>query len=104
MDILSELELMAANVEESNDLDTDIVEGDLERWKMLFDLNTKEAENCIREHRANLTRYRISDEHWAVIRSQMITQGHNKESYEFSLRQQWPMKPTAQQKSPPDAK
>jgi hypothetical protein len=96
---------MAANIEEFNHLDADIEEEDLKRWKVLFDLNTKEAENLIREHRANLIHYQISDEHdYDMIRSQMTSRGHNKDSYEFSLRQRRPMELTAEQKLSLDAK
>jgi len=45
MDPLSELELMAANIEEFNDPNTDLAEADLRRWKCLFEMNPNEAEN-----------------------------------------------------------
>ena len=103
MDPLSELELMAANIEEFNDPNTDLAEADLRRWKDLFDMDPNQAENCIREHRANLTRYRISDDHWDMIRSEMTSQGHDKESFEFSLRQYRQRKPAVPDKSPENA-
>ncbi|KAF2093779.1 hypothetical protein NA57DRAFT_47373, partial [Rhizodiscina lignyota] len=44
-----------------------------------------EAASRIKEHRSNINRPRISDEHWDMIRSRKTLIGHDKESYEYSI-------------------
>ena len=85
MDFCSELELMAANASTNSE---EISNKDVTRWHALFGYTDVKAESSIKEHRANLARPRASDEHWAIVRSEMATLGHDKESYEYSLHLQ----------------
>lgn len=88
MDILcSELELMATNSLTWNEPDTDDVRPtDIARWQQLFAVNYEEAEKRLRGHRNDFARCRISDDHWDLVRAEMELLGHDKESYEYSLR------------------
>lgn len=82
MDLFAEeLESMAINVTEE---DT-ISEIDLERWQKLFNLPPFEASTALEGYRQDLSRKRISDEHWDAVKVEKQAEGHDRESYEYSL-------------------
>lgn len=83
MDLLAELESMAINVAEE---DT-ILDADIERWQKLFGFTASAAFTTLEEYRKDFLRFRISDEHWDVVKSQKQAEGHDREAYEFSLTQ-----------------
>lgn len=58
------------------------------RWQKLFGLSEDQAIDRIQEHRYNLTRTRISDAHWDMIRSEKESNGYDRESYEYELELQ----------------
>ncbi|KAK7885624.1 hypothetical protein LTR67_010417 [Exophiala xenobiotica] len=82
MDILAELETMATNVTEEDDM---ISDADVQRWQKLFNLTRSDSSNAIETYRGNYSRARITDEHWDAIKSTQEAKGHNRESYEYSL-------------------
>ncbi|KAK5462959.1 hypothetical protein LTS15_002671 [Exophiala xenobiotica] len=84
MDILAELETMATNVTEEDDMVSD---ADVQRWQILFGLTRSDSCNAIETYRGNFSRTRITDEHWNAVRSTQEAKGHNRESYEYSLTQ-----------------
>ena len=55
------------------------------RWQELFQLQPDDAVERIMDHRQNLTRMRVSDEHWGTVRDEAESQGHDRESYEYEL-------------------
>ena len=57
----------------------------VERWQKLFKLSEEQAIGRIQEHRNNLTRSRISDAHWDMIRVEKEADGYDRESYEYEL-------------------
>ncbi|KAF2647420.1 hypothetical protein K491DRAFT_672115 [Lophiostoma macrostomum CBS 122681] len=69
----------------SNDSSSDPHHGQVERWARLFPLTTVEAETEIKAHYSDLTRLRISNQHWAFVREDIEPQGHDKESYPYYL-------------------
>ena len=68
-----ELEALAGNAF-NPDFNADTVlepmEATIDRWKKLFNLSGDEAVDRIQEHRNNLTRTRITYDHWEMIRSE----------------------------------
>ena len=60
----------------------------VKRWQKLFRLSDDAAIDRIQEHRNNLTRTRISDAHWDMIRSEKEANGYDRESYEYELELQ----------------
>lgn len=55
------------------------------RWNRLFKIPGDDAVDVIMEHRNNLTRTRISDEHWEAVRTGKESQGYDREAYEYEL-------------------
>ncbi|TKA64018.1 hypothetical protein B0A55_09808 [Friedmanniomyces simplex] len=87
---MAELEAMAGNATtaERHDDDTKTAEPistTMARWQHLFNLSPDSAVEAIMAHRQNLTRMRISNEHWEAIRSDQEARGHDRESYEHEL-------------------
>lgn len=84
-----ELESLAGNAYNPNVPETDSpsepISTTLTRWTKLFNLSNDDAVDRIMEHRNNLTRTRISDEHWEAIRIDKESQGYDREAYEYEL-------------------
>jgi hypothetical protein len=57
----------------------------IKRWQHLFKFTAGEAARRIEDYRTNLSRPRISDAHWETVRSAKEAEGHDRESYGFSL-------------------
>ncbi|SMQ47291.1 unnamed protein product [Zymoseptoria tritici ST99CH_3D7] len=55
------------------------------RWRKLFLIPEDDVIETIMTHRSNLTRTRISDDHWEAIRAEMEAQGYDREAYEYEL-------------------
>ncbi|KAF2501391.1 hypothetical protein BU16DRAFT_522362 [Lophium mytilinum] len=55
------------------------------RWQRLFHYNRQQAIELINVQRLDLTRTRISDAHWELVRASREAAGHDRESYEHSL-------------------
>ncbi|KAK4615893.1 hypothetical protein CLAFUW4_10491 [Fulvia fulva] len=58
------------------------------RWSKLFEISSDDAIDLIISHRNDLTRTRISDEHWDLIRVEKEAEGHDRETYEYELNLQ----------------
>ena len=83
MDLLAELESMAQMsvqqpdyVSDQPDLQT------IEIWQALFNYDYAEAVRQINNKRADFQQFTISDEHWALVRTEMEDQGYDREAYE----------------------
>ncbi|WEW57119.1 hypothetical protein PRK78_002579 [Emydomyces testavorans] len=88
MDILGELEAMAQNamdIPNIEDVERDVPDDTVNRWQTLFGYAPDEASESIKRHRTNLTRPRVSDQHWALVREAKEAEGHDRESYEYSM-------------------
>jgi hypothetical protein len=57
-------------------------ETQITRWCTLFHYTRHEALNLIRAQRSDLTRTRITDEHWKLVREEREAAGHDRETYE----------------------
>lgn len=83
-----ELEALAGNAfnpELSKALPSEPIAATMARWERLFGLPQDEAINRIMEHRNNLTRTRVSDDHWETVCPDKEAQGYDREAYEFEI-------------------
>lgn len=92
-ELQQELEALAGNAynpdaENDNDNPPEPMKDTTARWQTLFKLSHDEAIDRIQEHRHNLTRTRISDEHWELVRAEQEHQGYDREAYEYGLELQ----------------
>ncbi|GFP55920.1 hypothetical protein TASIC1_0006009000 [Trichoderma asperellum] len=87
MDFLAACEDLAANVATFNVADDDslVSDSDLSKWQALFGFSLDEAAKAIRDWRADFARLTISQAAWLLVEETKITEGYNKESYEYSL-------------------
>lgn len=85
MDLLNELEAMAYNAVSISDSDFAIPAQTVSRWQSLFGYSAEEAIAHVEQHRADLTRPRVSDQHWALVHEAKEAEGHDRESYEYSM-------------------
>ncbi|KAF2129779.1 hypothetical protein P153DRAFT_356466 [Dothidotthia symphoricarpi CBS 119687] len=58
----------------------------IERWKDLFGYSHMEAVQLIGNQRGDVTRERITDEHWELIKDDKQAIGYDREAYEHSLQ------------------
>lgn len=73
----------ASDAQASKDFPTDEQIG---RWQKLFNYTRREAFNLIKAQRSDLTRSRITDEHWELVREEKEGMGHDRETYEVGIR------------------
>ena len=52
------------------------------RWNILLKIQCDDAVGVIMEHRKDLTRTRIPDEHWKAVRASEEPQGYDRKAYE----------------------
>lgn len=81
---LDELERMAQAVGAADALESDKfpTEEQITRWCTLFQYTRRETLTLIRAQRSDLTRTRITDEHWELVREEREATGHDRETYE----------------------
>jgi hypothetical protein len=79
MDILTELEALVTVCSEEDNSDKCI-----QQWQLLFSYSEEEATKLLKEHRINLNRHRISNEHWKLVEP-TVDAKYNKESYEHYI-------------------
>ncbi|KAF2033231.1 hypothetical protein EK21DRAFT_86353 [Setomelanomma holmii] len=58
----------------------------IERWKKLFGYSHMEAVRLIGDQRGDVTRERITDDHWSLIKDKKEALGYDREAYEHSLQ------------------
>ena len=87
-DSWAEVERMAQAASASDALESELFPTDeqLNRWQTLFSYTRREAFNLIKAQRSDVTRTRISDEHWLLVRDERMKMGHDRETYEHSLQ------------------
>lgn len=85
----NELEALAGNAYNPNlpedDTPPEPLSTTIARWNNLFDIPGDDAIDRIMEHRNNLTRTRISDDHWEAVRAAKELEGYDREAYEYEL-------------------
>jgi hypothetical protein len=87
MDLLSELENMANNIVGDSDAGPELELSDsvITGWEQLFCYTRAEAISRIEQHRSNLSRERVSDEHWEMVRCAKEVDGYDREAYEHEI-------------------
>lgn len=84
MDFLDELESMAQiaiqQLEQPDEPDRD----EIKLWQSLFGFSYCQALKEIQDHRLDLSRPRVSESHWEMVRAEKEAEGFNKEAYEYS--------------------
>lgn len=87
-----ELEALAGNAYNpdgpSTSSQSEPISATIARWNHLFNIPGDDAVERIMEHRNNLTRTRISEEHWDAVRADKEGQGYDREAYEYELEMQ----------------
>jgi gamma-glutamylcyclotransferase (GGCT)/AIG2-like uncharacterized protein YtfP len=82
--LTEEVESMAQNAMEAPRQGTPD-DSTIQRWQHLFEFTAEEAARRIADYRTNISRPRISDAHWETVRLAKEAEGHDRESYGFSL-------------------
>ncbi|EXJ94209.1 hypothetical protein A1O1_02602 [Capronia coronata CBS 617.96] len=81
MDLLAELESMAMNAAEEDNISN----VDRERSQKLFGFTHSEALSALERYRRDVSRIRVANELWVAVKSEKQAEGHDRESYEYSL-------------------
>ena len=85
----NELEALAGNAYNPNlpedGTPAEPISTTIARWNKLFKIPGDDAVDMIMEHRNNLARTRISDEHWEAVRASKEPQGYDREAYGYEL-------------------
>ncbi|KAI0517579.1 hypothetical protein F5B22DRAFT_654799 [Xylaria bambusicola] len=84
MDVLDELESLAAAVVQQSEQPDEPDHNDIKQWQSLFGLTYAQSLQEIQAHRSNLSRTRVSDSHWEIVRAEKEAQGFSREAYEYS--------------------
>lgn len=82
MDLSEELESMAVNAADECNVEFEPSEGEITRWQTLFAYQYSEAVEQIKNQKSDYARYRVSNDHWNLVRSQKEAQGYSREAYE----------------------
>lgn len=85
--IATELKNMTINVvDESFGPEYKLSDDTILRWQRLFGcLSKSKAVKLLEHYRNDLTRPRVSDEHWSIVRTEKEAEDYDRESYEYSL-------------------
>jgi hypothetical protein len=92
MDPFEELERMVLNAEEDDFSGEEPSEDEIQQWQRLFHYSYADAIEHTKEQRSDLTRVRVSDEHWQLVRAKMEDRGYDREAYEHELGGKRPSK------------
>ena len=78
---------MAVNVADDKDVDFEPPGEELTRWQALFAYSYPEAVEQIQTQKRDYSRYRVSDDHWDLVRSEKEAQGYSRDAYEHWIKQ-----------------
>ncbi|KAI1113050.1 hypothetical protein F5Y14DRAFT_452457 [Nemania sp. NC0429] len=84
MDFLDELESMAQIAIQQSEQPDEPNREEIKRWQSLFGFSYGQALKEIQYHRSDLSRPRVSEPHWEMVRVEKEAEGFNKEAYEYS--------------------
>ena len=82
MDLFQELESMATNVTMDADTESHPSEKEIIRWQTLFGYSHQEAIDHLEALQHDLSRYRVSNDHWDLVRAEKESKGYSREAYE----------------------
>lgn len=80
MDILAELETLAATAELHQDFEPS--QDEVIRWQNLFKYTYDDARKHIEVQKNDFARNRLSDEHWMMVKLEKESQGFSRDAYE----------------------
>lgn len=86
MDLFEELESMAVNATDDYDFELEPCEDEVTRWQRLFKYSRTEAVEQIKNQKTDYSRYRVSNDHWDLVRPQKEAQGYSRDAYEHWVR------------------
>ena len=88
MDPFEELERMALNAidDASRGKEEEPSHDQIANWQRLFHYSYSDAIDRIQQHRSDLARMRVSDEHWGLVQVEMEANGYDREAYEHKLQ------------------
>ncbi|KAI1126454.1 hypothetical protein F5Y10DRAFT_267117 [Nemania abortiva] len=84
MDMINELESMAQVAIQQSEQPDEPDNDDIRRWQSLFGFSYCQALKEIIHHRSDLSRPRVSESHWEMVRVRKEAEGYSKEAYEYS--------------------
>ncbi|KAJ8128815.1 hypothetical protein O1611_g4816 [Lasiodiplodia mahajangana] len=96
MDFLNELESMAEVAIQQSEQPVEPDHSGIQRWQLLFGFSYSQALKELLDHRSDLSRPRVSEAHWEMVRAEKEAQGYNKEAYEYSSNIKAPKSSTIQ--------
>lgn len=86
MDLFEELESMAINATDDCNVEFEPSEEEITRWQRLFAYTYAEAAEHIKNQRSDLSRSRVSNDHWDLVSSEKEAQGYSREAYEHWIK------------------
>lgn len=86
MDLFAELESMAVSAAEDCDVEYEPAEEGVTIWQTLFTYSYSEAVEQIKNQKSDYSRYRVSNDHWNLVRPQEEAQGFSREAYEHWIK------------------
>jgi len=86
MDLFEELESMAVNAADDCDGEFQPSKEEITRWQTVFSYSYSEAIEQIKNQKSDYSRYRVSNDHWDLVKSQKVAQGYSREAYEQSIK------------------
>ncbi|MCJ1350181.1 MAG: hypothetical protein MMC33_000162 [Icmadophila ericetorum] len=88
MDAFEELEQMALNASGGSTATSDEAPSPAQaaRWQKLFGYSLSDATDSLQEYRSDLTRTRVSDDHWDLVRGDKEAAGYDREAYEYECQ------------------
>ncbi|KAF7188242.1 hypothetical protein HII31_10527 [Pseudocercospora fuligena] len=88
-ELQQELEALAGNAYNPNDQDENTkqepISTTISRWQRLFGLSADDAVDRIMDHRHDLTKSRVSDDHWSTVQDEKEASGYDREAYEYEI-------------------
>ena len=86
MDLFEELESMAVNKADDYDAEFEPSEDEIQRWQTLFAYSYSEAVEQIKNQKSDYSRYRVSTDHWDLVKSEKEAQGYSRDAYEHWIQ------------------
>lgn len=77
---------MAVNAANDCDVEHEPSEEEITRWQTLFAYSYSEAVEHINNQKSDYSRFRLSNDHWDMIRSQKEAQGYSREAFEHWMK------------------
>ncbi|KXS95990.1 hypothetical protein AC578_8107 [Pseudocercospora eumusae] len=88
-ELQQELEALAGNAYDPNNnhgnMTAEPISTTMSRWQRLFGLSADDAVDSIMDHRNDLARSRVSDDHWHTVEVEKEMLGYDREAYEYEI-------------------